>query len=56
MKWINNALLCCVQRGGLDYELSARTRGITMGGVDGVSPHATTAVLQHQAERTEALK
>lgn len=22
MKWINNALLCCVQRGRLDYELS----------------------------------
>lgn len=32
MKRINNARLCCVQLGRLDYELSARTRGITMGG------------------------
>ncbi len=47
MKWINNALLCCVRRGSLDYELSGEQEAQQWGG----SPH--DAALQHKAETTE---
>lgn len=47
MKWINNALLCCVLRGSLDYELSAEQEAQQWG------VRCETPSLQRKAERME---
>lgn len=47
MKWINNALLCCVLRGSLDYELSAEQEAQQWG------VRFETPPLQREAEKME---